>query len=560
MNRRYASQGKIRDLCGAEISDGPPGGAGLAWDPVGQHYWSLELNQDADGWSILRFLANGTPFDTLLTVPRLLTVPGIGPDTLESARGLAVDQSHFYIVDAGPTGLQPPANAWLKFTRAGAPVAGREGDAFSVNATADIVDDVVHSPIGCPTAPGRLLVAIEHVGIHVLDTDGDLVGFFDWGQQNISGTERPTAFAGLTLDPATGDLFLADNDTGRLQVWKRLTDTGPTMYAVTVGSARARLAWPSIGCGLPLWKSVPDALACDATSQLLFGAAWRSTDQRVYSVEYENGDLWKFDPRSGRGVRVGPTGQTAVWGVAYDAGRDVLYGFQQLSPGERIFQISPLDGTATPLPQLAGYYANDLAYHPGTQGIYGVASLPAGPHLIRFNRDTGAGSIVGPTADVTALDFDPESGFLLGIPGCCSDTLWRIDPIAGGAQVHALLPAGSSATGLAMVSLGSMPTAVEVEPGSRPATKLSLRAAPNPARGTVTMKFELPAAGPVTLRVFDVAGREVRHIETGRLEPGVRALQWDGRTSRGSHAAAGVYFLRLESAGRSAVARIVRLK
>ncbi len=559
VNRRYASQGKIRDLCGAEISNGPDGSFGLSWDPVGQHYWSLEFDQDADAWTILRFAPNGTFLDTLLSLPRILTVPGTGADTLESPRGLAVDLDHFYIVDAGPQNLVPPANAWFKFTRDGTPVMGREGANFSVNATGDIVDDIVYSPLGCPTAPGRLLVCIEHRGIHVADTDANLLEAFLWSQQSIASNERPQAFAGLTLDPTTGNLFLVDNDAGALQVWERLADPGPTSWVIGMGGSDARLLRPTIGCDMPLWKPVAAALPCNAAYQLLFGATWRPADQRVYSVDYESGDLWKLDPRSGRGVRVGPTGYAAVWGVAYDAERDVLYGFQQAAPQERILQISPMDATAAPLPQLAGYYVNDLAFDPLTQAIYGVASLQDGPRLIRFNRDTGAGSIVGPTPDVSGLDHDPVSGFLLGVRGCCSDTLWRIDPVAGGAQVHAILPSASGSTGLAVVSVGAVPVAVQ-DLGRRPANRLVLYTAPNPARDIVTMRFELPAAGPVSLRVFDVAGREVQRIEPGVLLAGPHALRWDGRSRRGERARAGLYFIRLESMGATAVARVVTLE
>ena len=73
---------------------------------------------------------------------------------------------------------------------------------------------------------------------------------------------------------------------------------------------------------------------------------------------------------------------------------------------------------------------------------------------------------------------------------------------------------------------------------------------PNPARGDVHIGFSLPQGGPVTLRVYDVAGRLVRVLLDDERPSGPSSLTWDGRTADGQEAAAGVYFTRLESVGR----------
>jgi hypothetical protein len=71
---------------------------------------------------------------------------------------------------------------------------------------------------------------------------------------------------------------------------------------------------------------------------------------------------------------------------------------------------------------------------------------------------------------------------------------------------------------------------------------------PNPFRDDVRVGLELQASGIVTLRVFDASGRVVstpasRHA----LAAGTHWLEWDGRTSDGREAPAGLYFVRLES-------------
>lgn len=75
------------------------------------------------------------------------------------------------------------------------------------------------------------------------------------------------------------------------------------------------------------------------------------------------------------------------------------------------------------------------------------------------------------------------------------------------------------------------------------ADRLGLATHPNPARGAVTARFALPEAGPVTLRVLDLTGREVARVAAG-VRPageGTAALALGGLP-------AGLYVLRLETA------------
>jgi flagellar hook assembly protein FlgD len=76
----------------------------------------------------------------------------------------------------------------------------------------------------------------------------------------------------------------------------------------------------------------------------------------------------------------------------------------------------------------------------------------------------------------------------------------------------------------------------------------------------VTIRFDLPAPGEASLVVFDVTGRRVRTIVSGRLDAGRYAPVWDGRDDAGSRVAAGVYFVRLQAADFTATRKSVRLK
>lgn len=91
---------------------------------------------------------------------------------------------------------------------------------------------------------------------------------------------------------------------------------------------------------------------------------------------------------------------------------------------------------------------------------------------------------------------------------------------------------------------------------------LALRAPqPNPARGSVSLSFDLPAAGRVALSVHDVGGRLVRTIAAGeRLASGRHERSWDGRDDGGRAVAPGVYLVRLQAGEGVLTRRVVTVR
>ncbi len=100
---------------------------------------------------------------------------------------------------------------------------------------------------------------------------------------------------------------------------------------------------------------------------------------------------------------------------------------------------------------------------------------------------------------------------------------------------------------------------VAVEPGA-PRAELGLRVTPNPAAGAVRLELALPVAGEVRIGVFDASGRRVRTLAEGTWAAGGYTLRWDGRDAAGGATPAGVYFARLETAGRVLTRRIARIE
>jgi len=63
----------------------------------------------------------------------------------------------------------------------------------------------------------------------------------------------------------------------------------------------------------------------------------------------------------------------------------------------------------------------------------------------------------------------------------------------------------------------------------------------------------------VTLKVYDVSGRQVAELVDGVLEAGSHRLAWDGRGSSGSKAAPGVYLAVARVSGKEMTGKLFLL-
>jgi photosystem II stability/assembly factor-like uncharacterized protein len=79
----------------------------------------------------------------------------------------------------------------------------------------------------------------------------------------------------------------------------------------------------------------------------------------------------------------------------------------------------------------------------------------------------------------------------------------------------------------------------------RPPVFASLSNHPNPFNPNTTVTFSLTRASEVSLEVYDIAGKRVRTLVSGRRAQGAHQAEWDGRNENGNPVASGVYFARL---------------
>jgi len=88
---------------------------------------------------------------------------------------------------------------------------------------------------------------------------------------------------------------------------------------------------------------------------------------------------------------------------------------------------------------------------------------------------------------------------------------------------------------------------------------------PNPFNPDTWIPFQLAGKSDVTLTVYNLQGKIVRHIKLGMVFAGTylskdRAIHWNGRAGDGEPVASGMYFYRLQAGDYVAVKRMVMLK
>ena len=142
--------------------------------------------------------------------------------------------------------------------------------------------------------------------------------------------------------------------------------------------------------------------------------------------------------------------------------------------------------------------------------------------------------------DVNFDAADMELGFHDGLLVVQTD-----DPLTPEVQV----PVTMEVVDLSPVSTQDLPRATVLDQN-----------APNPFNPQTNIKFALPQAGHVELKVYDVRGALVQTLVSGRLEAGFHTSIWRGKDDQGKQAPSGVYFYRLEADGKLMTRRMTMIK
>lgn len=83
---------------------------------------------------------------------------------------------------------------------------------------------------------------------------------------------------------------------------------------------------------------------------------------------------------------------------------------------------------------------------------------------------------------------------------------------------------------------------------------------PNPFSGETELAYALPERSSVELRVYDLAGRLVRRLDSGWKEAGVHRSLWQGEDEEGRQVSTGIYLVKLTLGGEIRTQKVVHIR
>jgi hypothetical protein len=96
---------------------------------------------------------------------------------------------------------------------------------------------------------------------------------------------------------------------------------------------------------------------------------------------------------------------------------------------------------------------------------------------------------------------------------------------------------------------------------AQPSTYQLYQNYPNPFNPETTIRFDVPTASRVALKIYNLLGQEIRTLLDELKPAGQHAIQWDGKDNRGLDAPSGIYILRMAAnQGLVRSLKLVKLK
>lgn len=294
-----------------------------------------------------------------------------------------------------------------------------------------------------------------------------------------------------------------------------------------------------------VWRRVPNALATTQAPACAPGSITRLRDGRMVLAGIEGAQAVYWEQVGTQPAR-GLPGYSFVAATTSDSipGSNPYTAFMVMAEesGGTPFWMSAADSgysvdnlaPATPAPFTGTYAGGTATLSWGQCGASDFAEY-------RLYRGHGA-------------DFVPSSGDLVAT----LTTAGYVDDI-GGPYYYKLCAVDVHGNASPFATL--LPAGIVDVPGTALPRELALSApAPNPLRGSTTLRLALPRATEVSLAVYDQQGRRVRTLLDGQQPAGEHAITWDGRDGDGRAVASGIYFVRGIAESRVFTRRIAALR
>ncbi|MGH7599285.1 MAG: LamG-like jellyroll fold domain-containing protein, partial [bacterium] len=101
---------------------------------------------------------------------------------------------------------------------------------------------------------------------------------------------------------------------------------------------------------------------------------------------------------------------------------------------------------------------------------------------------------------------------------------------------------------------------MKLQGAETPATYALAQNYPNPFNPETEIRFQLPQASHVVMKIFNILGEEIRTLVDEQREAGYHGVRWDGRDKNGNPVASGVYLYQLQAGSFSEMKKMSLLR
>ncbi len=185
----------------------------------------------------------------------------------------------------------------------------------------------------------------------------------------------------------------------------------------------------------------------------------------------------------------------------------------------------------------------------GYTGVVNEANVSTGQ--LRFNGANING--VGGSFDIIELTF-------ACIGGLGSQTLLDLEYSAMAATTFNSLLENLTVNDITIVLDPSVDIAADEIATAIPEAYELFQNYPNPFNPSTQINIALPASGHVSLKIYDIAGREVAVLLDEQMLPGTYQLNWEAKDVGGYQLSSGIYLYRLQAGQFSETRRMILLR
>ena len=192
----------------------------------------------------------------------------------------------------------------------------------------------------------------------------------------------------------------------------------------------------------------------------------------------------------------------------------------------------------------------NLTDTPSPEAIAGACMDEDYPSLAR---------VVNDTLHVIYIEDKDAGGVVMTAP---QEGIWTENPVKYQKVPAGLVPPGPPYVPNFEFHVGPS-TAVEqptLVGGTMPESYALHQNYPNPFNPETTIRFDVPQASPVSLRIYNVTGQLVRELTAGHRQAGSYEIHWNGLNDQSHLVPSGIYFYHMKAGDFTATRKMALIK